>query len=149
MKIHLTKKEYRLLLDYLAIGQWVMHAYDTTTSEQGSEHDQLEEKLLSYAKDFGYGNLVEYDSRAKKHYPTQAYELEVDEAGFVEEYDEEVFWNELCNRLAARDLLREKGREALDEMDFAERLAQEDRISEKYSEEFVTNGLHNLVIAKP
>ena len=148
MKIHFTKKEYRLLLDYLAIGQWVMHAHDTSRGDQDSEHDQLEEKILSYAKEFGYGDLVQYDSSEKKHVPTQVYEMEVDDAGFIEEYDEEVFWYELCNRLAARDLLQEKGREALESMDYAERLTLEDQRAEKYSEEFVNNGLENLVLVK-
>lgn len=110
MKIHFTKKEYRLLLDYIAIGQWVMHAYDTTAGEDATEHDQLEQKILSLAKDFGWEKLVQHDSSAKKYYPTREYEMAEDVITFLEEYDDEVFWDELCSRLASRDLLQEKGR---------------------------------------
>jgi hypothetical protein len=150
MKIHFTKKEYRLLLDYIAIGQWVMHAYDTSDGEPATEYDQLEQKILALAKDFGWENLVQHDSSAKKYYPTREYEMAEEVTTFLEEYDGEVFWDELCSRLASRDLLREKGREALEKMEFTEQLSLEDEISEKYSEEFVKNGLKNLVlIEKP
>ena len=40
------------------------------------------------------------------------------------------------------------GDEKFQEMDPLERLNQEDRIAEKYDEEFVKNGLENLVLKK-
>lgn len=148
MKIHFTKKEFRLLLDYIAIGQWVMHAYDTTAGEQATEHDQLEQKILALAKDFGWEKLVQYDSSGKKYYPTREYEMAEEVTTFLEEYDDEVFWDELCSRLASRDLLQERGREELEKLEFTEQLSLEDEISEKYREEFVNNGLKNLALVK-
>lgn len=148
MKIHFTKKEYRLLLDYIAIGQWVMHAYDTTAGEDATEHDQLEQKILSLAKDFGWEKLVQHDSSAKKYYPTREYEMAEEVITFLEEYDDEVFWDELCSRLASRDLLREKGEEELEKMEVTEQLSLEGEISEKYRDEFIKNGLKNLALVK-
>lgn len=148
MKIHFTKKEYRLLLDYLAIGQWVMHAYDTNVGEPDTEHDQLEQKILALAKEFGWEKLVHYDSTAKKYNPTREYEMAEEVTTFLEEYDDEVFWDELCSRLASRDLLKEKGEAELEKMDIAEQLSLEDEISEKYRDEFIKNGLKNLELAK-
>lgn len=146
MKIHLTKKEYRLLLDILSIADWVMHAYKTEDDLRTDPYRKLEQKFMSYAKDFGYEDLIVYEKKFDKFFPTRKYEDQETERRFIDEYDEEVFWEELEDRMAQRDLIREKGRDKLMKMSPLDRMNAEYQIAEKYNREFTENGLKNLII---
>ncbi|MFP3983896.1 MAG: hypothetical protein ACLFV2_09435 [Desulfurivibrionaceae bacterium] len=149
MKIHLTKKEYRLLLDILSISDWVM-----TSRKKGGEnpkakpYEDLEQKLLAYAKDFGFKNLVSYHKASGRYLPTVEYEEMGTDHAFIDEFEEEVFWDELAYRLAQRDLLEEKGVVEAKEMDPLERLTEEEEKAAQYDEEFVENGIKKLQIVK-
>ena len=148
MKVHFTKKEYRLLLDIFSIAEWVMNSHKVGDDPKSEPYKNIEQKILSYAKDFGFENLVMYDKVRNQYFPTREYEdLETDRP-FIEEFEEEVFWEELCNRLAQRDLLQKKGIQKVKEMDPIERLTEEDEIAEKYNIEFIENGLKNLILSK-
>ena len=48
------KKEYRLLLDMISIAEWVLNAYTTEDHPQSDPYEELEQKILSYAKDYGF-----------------------------------------------------------------------------------------------
>jgi len=88
-----------------------------------------------------------YDERYESFFPTAEYENQDTDRPFIEEFEEEVFWEELCNRLGQRDLLKEKGIQKVKEMDPIERMTAEDKISEKYNKEFIENGIKNLIIS--
>jgi hypothetical protein len=147
MKIHFTKKEYRLLLDIVQIAEWVMNSYKVEDDLKSQLYDNIEQKILSYAEDFGFENLVMYDQKSQKFFPTLEYEESEDARLVIEEFEEEVFWEKLCSRLAQRDLLKEKGLQKVKEMDVIERISEEDEIAEKYNKEFVKNGIRNLIIS--
>lgn len=148
MKIHFTKKEYRLLLDIVSIADWVMNSHTTGNNPKSEPYEELEQKIFSYAKDAGLENLVMYNKQYDKYFPTREYEDEETDRPFIDEYEEEVFWEELCGRLAQRDLLQEKGIQEIKEMDPIEVLTEEDKIAEKYDKEFIENGIKNLIILK-
>jgi hypothetical protein len=148
MKINITKKEYRLLLNVFYIADWIMTSHKTEKDPRVEPYQKLEQKFLAFAKDFGYKDLVEYDKKAETYYPTAKYEQMDTGHQFIDEFEEDVFWETLCSRLAIRDLLMEKGADALSEMPFAERFIEEERIADKYNEEFVENGIKHLVISK-
>jgi hypothetical protein len=61
---------------------------------------------LSYAKDFGFENLISYDENLAKYYQTRAYEDAESFMPFIDEFEEESFWDKLCTRLAQRELLQ-------------------------------------------
>jgi len=65
---------------------------------------------------------------------------------FIEEFEEEVFWDKLTNNLVQRDLLEEKAIEEFKKMSGIEVLNQEDKFIEKYDSEFIKNGIINLQI---
>ena len=124
-----------------------MNAYTTGDNSKSEPYEELEQKILSYAKDYGVEDLIMHDERLNKYFPTGAYENEGAARFFIEEFEEDVFWEELCSRLARRDLLQEKGIENLKAMDPVERLTAEDEIAEQYSDEFVANGLKNIILS--
>lgn len=65
---------------------------------------------------------------------------------FIEEFEEEVFWDKLTNNLVQRDLLEEKAIEEFKKMNSIEISTQEDKFIEKYDSEFIKNGIINLQI---
>ena len=147
MKIHLTKTEYRLLFDLVQIAEWVMNSHKVGDNPKFEPYEKIEQKILSYAKNFGFENLVMYDKRHNKYFPTREYEDSETDRPFIEEFEEEVFWEELCSRLAQRDLLQKKGIQKVKEMDPLERLTEEEEIAEEYNNEFIENGIKNLIIS--
>lgn len=71
MKIFFSKKEYRQLLDVMFLGDWVVSGY---SEDDHSPFSELREKIYACAKDFGYGDLIEYDKGENKHYETALFE---------------------------------------------------------------------------
>lgn len=146
MKINLTKKEYRALLDLVSIAEWVMNSHRTDKDPRSPEHDQIEQKILSHARDFGFENLVTYNKKYDRYDHTREYEDSENFFPFIEEFEEDSFWDKLCTYLAKRDLLLKLGVEKITAMDPFDRISMEDEIAVRYSEEFEKNGLKNLVL---
>jgi hypothetical protein len=145
MKIEFTKKEYECLLDILYIADWVMNAHKVEDDRRTEAYKKLEQKIFSYAKDMGFENLIEYASDYKKYYPTS----ELEEAGpareFIEEFENDTFWEELTSRLADRDSARKVGGvENLYKLSFEDRAEIIWSFEEKYASEFETRGLEGL-----
>ncbi|ABW68370.1 hypothetical protein [Desulfosudis oleivorans] len=148
MKIDITKEEYRLLLDILSISDWVMNSYKLEDDSETEPYVALEQKLLSHAKDFGFDNLVQYDAEEKEYFPTAEYEAAETDARFIDEFEDFCFWEQLCSRLAERDLIRERGAEVVQEMSPWDRITEAEDLMEKYEDEFAENGIENLVISE-
>jgi hypothetical protein len=65
---------------------------------------------------------------------------------FIDPYDDETFWDELLDRLAARDLVRSIGVTEYESMDRFDRIVKLEEIMDKYREEFSNNGIDQLII---
>jgi hypothetical protein len=148
MKIDITKKEYRALLDVFHIADWVLHAYKTEEGPETEEYRNLEQKFLSFAKEMGFEHLVEFDAETGKYFPTREYEDTSSVMDAIVDYDNESFWDELIERLASRDLILQEGKDKVMAMDFEERLVKTETLKEKYSDEFYRNGLSRVIITE-
>jgi len=148
MKIDITKEEYRLLLDILSISDWVMNATRVEADSETAPYAALMQKFLSHAKAFGFDNFVEYDDQDKNYFFTAEFEAAESDAGLIDEFEDFCFWEQLCDRLAERDLINEKGVEAVHEMSPWDRIAEEEGYIAKYEDEFAKNGIANLVISR-
>ena len=148
MKINFTKKEYKVLLEMIALADWVLHATKVKEDPKTAGHRELEEKIYSYAKEMGYKHLIEYSKRLERHFPSRQFEENGPVRTFIEEYENDIFWEELIARLADRDLLREFGDDKPSAISGNEMMVRTMRFEEKYSDEFVANGLDNVVIKR-
>ena len=148
MKINITKKEYRLLLDILYLGDWMLTAHDQKEMPEKEKHQDVIQKFYSYAEEMGYGNLIEADKTLNRYYETREYEdtSEVDE--IIENYNNATFWEELVPRLAMRDAEETEGSGAINKMSPEERIRLLHPMEEQYHEEFMANDLTNLKIKK-
>jgi hypothetical protein len=149
MKIEFTQKEYECLLDILYIADWVMNAHKVEDDPRTGAYKKLEQKLFSYAKDMGFENLIEYASDQKKYFPTRELEQTGSAKEFIEESENDTFWEELISRLADRDSARKVGGvENLYKLSFEDRMKIILPLEEKYASEFEKRGLEDLSIIR-
>lgn len=143
MKINFTKKEYQMLVTMVEISDWVMNSFHTTDRIDTQDYRLLRNKILSYAEEMGMKDCYEKDGDT--YYETFEYEENSKQSSFIEEYDEESFWEQLVTRLAERDYDQQYGDE---EVGFKTRVHRFTEIEERYAGEINKFGLLNIVFAK-
>ncbi len=68
MKINITKKEYQLFLDMVYLSDWVLHAHSEERTEAKKPYKELEQKILSFANEFGMEEVVERKDKSGGHF---------------------------------------------------------------------------------
>ncbi len=143
MKINITKKEYQLLLDMLYLSDWMMHSYETNCKD--NEYKKLRKKFLSFYKEMGADNKIEYSSEHDDYYEREPYDSTIHEK-FIETYENNFFWDELIDRLGRRDVVNQMGIDTFQSLDNMERITKVETEKEKYANEFEHHGLDNLKV---
>jgi hypothetical protein len=143
MKINLTKNEYRLLLDMVEIAEWVLNSHRTDSSDEIKQYSELYQKILSHAKEMGFENLITFDKNLDGYFATAEYE-ESEHMRYIEEFEDDVFWDALPHRLAVRDLVQQFGEKKYTEMEFEERVSKIFELEAIYNKELEENGIDNM-----
>jgi len=141
MKINFTKKEYRLLITMIEIADWVMNSFHAQERTDTKEHRVLRNKILDHADEMGMKGC--YQKNDDTYYETAEYEANSKQSEFIEEYDEESFWDQLVTRLSERDYVQKYGDE---EVDFETKIRRLTEIENRYAEEVNNFGLSNIVV---
>lgn len=99
MKLELTRKQYRRLLDMVYIGNWILNS--TRGEDRITDYDKVESLLFSKAAEEGMGVLAEvYDGEV---IPSRAFaEGGIHEA--IMDYEDNIFFDILAEDLARRDM---------------------------------------------
>ena len=133
MKLEVSQKQFRRLLDMAYIGNWILNS--TRGEDRFRDYDQVESILFQKAKELGMDTLTEY--WRGEAVPSQAFaEGGIHEA--IMEYENNVFFDILAEDLARRDM----DDVPIDESNYQE-LAQ--RI-EAYIAEFEQHGTDNILV---
>jgi flagellar motor component MotA len=147
MKVDLSEKEYRVLLDILYIAEWVLTACKVERDPRVEKYEEIVQRFYSLAEEMGCEKLMEFDDHLGKFFPTRKYEDSSKSMMFVEEFEEDTFWDELVHRLSYRDVINHVGGIAkLKELPLQKQFELEAPFEQKYYEEFEKNGLNNLII---
>jgi hypothetical protein len=146
MKINITKKEYRILLQMLYLGDWVLNSWVPGERADTKEHRDLFERLLALASGFSCKDLVDEGSDGR-HGPSVKLEEHELVRGSIDEYENETFWSLLAERLAERDMSREVNEEEYAKMAPEERMRLFLSYETKYQEEFERFGINRLLIS--
>ena len=146
MNVSLTQREYRLLLDLLIAGDWIIHAHRSEEPPEAEPYRMVIQKFLSLAETFELGDLVEIDSEYNQYRPTERFEHDTEAWRLLDDYDDRVFWEELIQRLAERDVSSMPGKGDVANMsgEDYERLAGP--LEERYAREFHDHGLDRLTL---
>ncbi len=145
MNISITKAEYRVLLDLVYLGEWMLTANDPGDDPAKRTHRAVVQKIYSFAKAMGCESLIEGDSEGGMHFPTRQYE----DSGIreiVEAYDNETFWEELIQRLVDRDIAAQTPHLADQSPRSEEYWTLIGDLSQRYGEEFTTHGLERVTV---
>ena len=133
MKLELSKKEFRRLLDMAYIGNWVLNS--TRGDDRFADYDTVEHLLFQAAKDNAMEILAGTHQGAAV--PSRSFiEGGIHEA--IMEYENNVFFDILAEDLARRDM----NDAPIDENNYAE---LSNRI-DAYISEFETNGTDNILL---
>ena len=135
MKLELTTKQYRRLLDMAYIGNWVLNS--TRGDDRFRDYDEVESILFEKAAAEGMAVLAEvYEGEVV---PSRAFvEGGIHEA--IIEYENNVFFDILAEDLARRDMEAEN----VDQNDFNELMNR----MEEYMTEFELHGTDNISLEK-
>jgi len=150
MEIKLTKEQYENLLKLVYLGNWMINAIRSGAEgdERIKKYDEIEQYIFSFTKKAGLEKYIEFDEKYNEFFPSREFEEDLEMEQYRQDYDNEVFWQELANRLGSRDFIKEYGKEAIRKMDQKERFLKEQEFIIKYEEEFEKNGIQNLEILK-
>lgn len=145
MKIAFTTKEYARLLELAYLGQAVVDGRMETDEKRSERYEELVQKLLSLAEAHGCAELVESDGREW----WMSEKLEHSPAGaLLDKFEEEVFWDQLASRLAARDLQTEQGKSAESAKPTPAELEKLESLAERYWAEFEKHGIDHLQLLR-
>lgn len=146
MQVELTKKQYMLLLDLVYLGDWMLASYVAGEKPGYGEYEELQRHLYSLAKNFGCGDLAEYDKEDQGYYP--ALRLEDKNANAILQYNDYIFWEELISRLAERDFVKMHGEGKVKKMPKEDLFKGIGALEMEYAGEFQKNGIENLSVLK-
>lgn len=133
MKLELTKKEFRRLLDMVYIGNWILNS--TRGDDRIKDYDQVESLLFRRAAEEGMPSLAEiYEGEIV---PSRAFaEGGIHEA--IMQYENDVFFDILAEDLARRDM----DDPPIDESNYPELASRIDA----YISEFEEHGTDNILV---
>lgn len=146
MKIDISREEYRILIEMLFIANWVLTAREEQDRPETQSFRDLEQKFFAMADEMGYSKLIENAPSLKGFFPTREWE----ESGvmqWIDEYNEDNFWDYLADKLASRDLAEQLQLEP-DQVPSEEMMGQLHELQQWYDSEFYQNGLNHLRISK-
>lgn len=133
MKLELTTKQFRRLLDMAYIGNWILNS--TRGDDQFKDYDDVESLLFAKAREEGMGVLAE-DWQGEV-VPSRAFaEGGIHEA--IMEYENNVFFDILAEDLARRDMEDA----SIDQNNYEELSSRIDA----YIAEFEQHGTDNILV---
>ena len=133
MNINLTNKEFRLLLDMVYIGNWVLNS--TRGADRFKPYDDIESKLFALCRENGMKVLV--DKWNGEDVPSKAYcDGGIHEA--IAFYEDNVFYEILAEELSRRDMQYPE----INEENYDEIVGR----MESYMSEFQSSGLDHRVL---
>lgn len=147
MNLELTKAELERLLEIAYLGEEMLNGH-RPAGERSAEHDAVLDRIHELAEEEGLGYLVDRGEDGETK-PSLALETRLDAAGWRQDYDDCIFWDELAVRLAERDLRAEIGTQAFDALPEGERRERVDALAAEYDKEFDKRGVDRLRLDRP
>ena len=136
MKIELTDKEFRRLLDMVYVGNWILNS--ARGDDRFADYDEVESKLFGLCKNGPLASLTEVWEGADV--PSKAFsEGGIHEA--IMDYEDTVFFEILAEELARRDM----DYQPISLENYDELVSRMD----DYINEFEAHGTDNILVDSP
>ena len=139
MNVQLEPEEFRKLIELAYLGEWLINAHHDTEFQDESASAVVQRLLASQPLD-GVGQ----DDETREYFMREEWVEELYDK-YILDYDDHVFWDELTERLAQRDLARRRG-VPMDQVNRDDDLLELRPIEERYRQELEDNGVERLDI---
>lgn len=140
MNITLKSEEYRKLIELAYLGEWVINAHHDTDYQDDAATAALQKLLAAHPLP-----EVVKDDETGEHYMNVEWIERLYDA-YILDYDDHVFWDELAERLAQRDLAKRRG-VSPDDINRDDDLLELKPLEERYRDELEEHGIERLEIA--
>jgi hypothetical protein len=137
MNVNLKADEYRKLIELAYLGEWVINAHHDPEHQDDAAGKVLQ-RLLSAHELEGVGR----DDETGEFYMTTEWVEQLYDT-YIIDYDDHVFWDELTERLAQRDLARARGVH-IDDINRDDDLLELRPLEERYRMELEEHGIERL-----
>lgn len=145
INIEFSEEEYGNLVRLVYLGNWIVNGVREVPVRK---YQALKRYIFSFALKTEAARLVSFSREYGEFVPSPELEKDAEVEKFINNYDEETFWEELARRLSKRDLEKEYG-VRLPAMDKKEIAEKEYLLVDKYSREFARHGMGNLHLRVP
>ncbi|GGC73431.1 hypothetical protein GCM10007216_00070 [Thalassobacillus devorans] len=138
LQLDLTPLQYQKLVEALFLSGWMIN---TTREELDEEFEALRDHVFQYYKEAGMEGLIEENEEIDCKDLNVDYESRL-LSRYIENYDEQVFWEKLAEKLADCELVKTEGPVAvpLNEGQILKKLSLEEEIEE----DLKMNGLQHV-----
>lgn len=147
MRLDLDKNQYMSLIKLVCLGNEVANGL-RGNDDRISKFDDVASWLLGQAERFGCGRYVAAcHCQGEPHaVPSEKLFDDPDYRMCIEDYEDELFWTELEERLADRDLRRQEGERQVNKLSDAEFEAKLTPLLDRYMRETERHGIERLEV---
>ncbi|MBW4061091.1 hypothetical protein HJC99_00765 [Candidatus Saccharibacteria bacterium] len=140
MNLPLDDNDKRKLIELAYLGEWLINAHHDPEHQDDAARAALQQVLADAGRTEGVGKDVETGD----YYLDEAWTERLYNH-YIADYDDHVFWDELTERMAQRDLGRERD-VPTDEINRDDDLLALRPLEDVYRREFENNGIDHLEI---
>lgn len=137
MNVPLTPEQLKKLIELAYLGEWMINAHHDNDFQDDAADDVLQ-KLMSLAE----MPEVEQDIETQQYYLTADWADRLYDQ-YILDYDDHVFWDELTERLAQRDLARQR-RVPMEQINREDDLLALRPLEERYRRDWDQHGIERL-----
>lgn len=143
INISLSGEQLTALAKLVYMGEWMLNSHRDVPLAEFNDATQI---IYAEAKSAGMESLVGFDDLAMEFSPTQEFDAEM--YPYIEEYDDDMFWEEFIDRMALRDMLKTYTMEQLATMSIEERMRVRQPFIAHYEDVFDRLGMDCLQIVE-
>jgi hypothetical protein len=140
MNVSLQPDEYRKLIELAYLGEWLINAHHDAEFQDDQAGAALQALLKA-----GHTEGIDKDAETGEYYLKSDWVEKLYDA-YILDYDDHVFWDELTERLAQRDLAKQRG-VSPDEINRDDDLLELRPLEERYHRELEEHGVERLDIS--
>lgn len=137
LTIHLTAKQHRKLVELAYLGEWFVNAHHESEFQE-EEATEAMQKLMAARPLAG----LSQDAETGNYYLESEWSDRLYDQ-YIADYDDHVFWDELTERLAQRDLARKRG-VSMDDIEREDDITELRPLEDAYRRHLEKDGVERL-----
>jgi hypothetical protein len=139
ISLSMSRTDFQQLLKHVFIANWIMTA---TKEVKDKKIEEFIQKILKFSKTNQIENQIEKDKKQNMYFLDE--DLESKFLGEIDEYNQDIFIEELIDQLTKKELANTYTEEDLSNMNEIKFNKIFDVIQEKYISEIEKNGIKNI-----